>query len=125
QPKYLIAGQLQCFPCNFSVPIKACPTRHCLTRGENSEGICQLKSLFCTMSKFIKQFAGFCAWVAVLCVTARAEILTLNKGDHVCLVGHALADRMQHDGWLETLIVAKPPQHDLVFRNLAVSGDEV
>src|SRR5947207_4978256 len=51
--------------------------------------------------------------------------LTLNKGDHICYVGNALADRMQHDGWLETLIYAKFPKHELVFRNLAVSGDEV
>ncbi|MBM3875546.1 MAG: azurin [Verrucomicrobia bacterium] len=32
---------------------------------------------------------------------------------------------MQHHGWLETLIAAKFPKHDLVFRNLAASGDEV
>ena len=49
----------------------------------------------------------------------------IKKGDHICLIGNTLADRMQHDGWLETLIVAKYPKHDLVFRNLAVAGDEV
>ena len=54
-----------------------------------------------------------------------AQPLTLNKGDHICYLGNALADRMQHDGWLETLIYAKFPQNELVFRNLAVSGDEV
>ena len=54
-----------------------------------------------------------------------ARPLTLNKGDHICYLGNALADRLQHDGWLETLIYAKFPQDDLVFRNLAVSGDEV
>ena len=32
---------------------------------------------------------------------------------------------MQHHGWLETLIHAQYPKHDLVFRNLAASGDEV
>jgi hypothetical protein len=32
---------------------------------------------------------------------------------------------MQHDGWLETLIYAKYPPDDLVFRNLAAAGDEV
>jgi len=32
---------------------------------------------------------------------------------------------MQFSGWLETLIAAQFPQNDLVFRNLAVSGDEV
>jgi glucose/arabinose dehydrogenase/lysophospholipase L1-like esterase len=54
-----------------------------------------------------------------------APALTLNKGDHICYLGNALADRMQHHGWLETLLYAKFPEHDLVFRNLAVSGDEV
>src|SRR5262245_11729193 len=51
--------------------------------------------------------------------------LTLNKGDHICLVGNALAERMQHYGWLETLLHAQFPQHELVFRNLGYSGDEI
>ena len=54
-----------------------------------------------------------------------APVLALNKGDHICSIGNALADRMQHNGWLQTLICAKFPQHDLVFRDLAVAGDEV
>src|SRR5205809_642295 len=54
-----------------------------------------------------------------------AQHLTLNKGDHIAYIGNALADRMQHHPFLETLIYAKFPQHDLVFRNLAASGDEV
>jgi azurin len=54
-----------------------------------------------------------------------ASTLKLNKGDHIALVGNALADRMQHSGYFETLIHAKHPDHQLVFRNLAVSGDEV
>jgi glucose/arabinose dehydrogenase/lysophospholipase L1-like esterase len=56
---------------------------------------------------------------------ASAPALELKNGDHICLVGSALADRMQHHGWLETLIHARFPKHDLVFRNLAVAGDEV
>ena len=65
--------------------------------------------------------------VLLMCVSvpARAQSLELKNADHICLIGNALADRMQHHGWLETLIVAKFPQLDLVFRNLAVSGDEV
>ena len=54
-----------------------------------------------------------------------ADRLELKKGDHIALIGNSLADRMQHHGWLETLLVAKHPQHDLVFRNLAVAADEV
>ncbi|HTH49692.1 MAG TPA: PVC-type heme-binding CxxCH protein [Candidatus Limnocylindria bacterium] len=51
--------------------------------------------------------------------------LELKPGDHIALVGNALADRMQHDGYFETLVVAKFPQDQLVFRNLAAAGDEV
>ena len=54
-----------------------------------------------------------------------APLLKLNKGDHVALIGNTLADRMQHSGYFESLVYAKHPDHDLVFRNLAVAGDEV
>jgi glucose/arabinose dehydrogenase/azurin/lysophospholipase L1-like esterase len=49
----------------------------------------------------------------------------LNPGDRVALIGNALADRMQHHGWLETMIHAQHPQHQIVVRNLAVAGDEI
>jgi putative heme-binding domain-containing protein len=70
-----------------------------------------------------------CLLVA-LCLTlpslaAAAERLELKKGDHICIIGNTLAERMQHDGWLETLITARFPEHDLVFRNLGYSGDEI
>ncbi|MBI5774471.1 MAG: HEAT repeat domain-containing protein [Verrucomicrobia bacterium] len=51
--------------------------------------------------------------------------LQLNPGDHVALIGNSVADRMQHHGWLETLTTARFARHDLVFRNLGFSGDEV
>lgn len=51
--------------------------------------------------------------------------LTLKKGDHIAIVGNVLPDRMQFDGWLESLIYARFPANDLVIRNLAVSGDEI
>jgi len=54
-----------------------------------------------------------------------ANALTLKKGDHVTLIGNTLPDRMQHDGWLETLIQNRFPEHELVFRNLAFPGDEL
>src|SRR5256886_1791487 len=63
--------------------------------------------------------------IALLATTAFGAQLTLNKGDHICYLGNALADRMQHDAWLETLLYARFPRLDLVFRNLAASGDEV
>ena len=50
---------------------------------------------------------------------------TFEKGDHVCIVGNALAERMQHVGWLDARLHARFPKHDLVIRNLGYSGDEV
>src|SRR5213595_1636215 len=55
----------------------------------------------------------------------KPAVLTVNKGDHIAIIGNTLADRMQHDGWLETLLHARFPQHELVIRNLGFSGDEV
>jgi len=57
--------------------------------------------------------------------SAAADKLELRKNDHICIIGNTLADRMQHSGWLESLIYTKFPRHDLVFRNLGFSGDEL
>ena len=65
------------------------------------------------------------AAIALIGSVANAEEFTLNKGDHICIVGNTLAERMQHFGWLETLIHARFPEHNLVFRNLGYSGDEI
>jgi len=54
-----------------------------------------------------------------------AAKLEIHKGDHVCIIGNTLADRMQHDGWLEALFQDRFPQLQLIFRNLGFSGDEV
>jgi glucose/arabinose dehydrogenase len=55
----------------------------------------------------------------------RAADFALQKGDHICFVGGTMAERMQHYGWLETLLHAQYPELELVFRNLAYSGDEI
>src|SRR6516164_8803915 len=54
-----------------------------------------------------------------------AERFRLRRGDHICLIGNTLADRMQHDGWLETYLYSRFPTHDLTIRNLGFSGDEL
>ena len=51
--------------------------------------------------------------------------LELHQGDHICLVGNTLADRMQHDGWLETYLYSRFPKNDLVVRDFGFSGDEL
>ena len=63
--------------------------------------------------------------VSALSSAARADAFELKPGDHISLIGNTLADRMQHDGWLEAHLVSRFPNHDLVFRNLGFSGDEL
>ena len=45
------------------------------------------------------------------------------KGDVVSIIGNGLADRMQHDGWLETLLQAETKGLQLSFRNMSLTGD--
>ena len=54
-----------------------------------------------------------------------ARNLEIRKGDHISLIGNTLADRMQHDGWLETHLQGRFPQHELTIRNLGYSADEL
>ncbi len=58
-------------------------------------------------------------------VAASPDDLQLEKGSHICFIGNTLADRMQHDGWLETALIHRFLHQDLVIRNLGFSGDEV
>ncbi|MCA9170327.1 MAG: dehydrogenase, partial [Planctomycetales bacterium] len=58
------------------------------------------------------------------CTSAIAEI-ELPQGAHICIVGNTLADRMQHDGYLEATLQHDFPTHQLVIRNLGFSGDEL
>lgn len=51
--------------------------------------------------------------------------LALKAGDRISYIGNATADRMQHDGWLDTYFHSRFPMHDLVFRNLGFAGDEL
>ncbi len=76
--------------------------------------------------KLLRSLASLVLSLAILPAGWAAAVpLELKPGDHIAIVGNALADRMQHHGGLETLIYAKFPQHDLVVRNLSAAGDEV
>src|SRR5262249_2874857 len=51
--------------------------------------------------------------------------LEIKSGDHISLIGNTLAHRMQHDGWLETVLQSRFPKNQLTIRNLGFSGDEL
>jgi len=46
-----------------------------------------------------------------------------STGDTVAILGNGLPDRMQHDGWFETLLQSQLGGQQVRFRNLSASGD--
>jgi lysophospholipase L1-like esterase len=64
-------------------------------------------------------------WLAKARAGEPAPRLLIAPGDRIALIGNTLAERMQHDGWLEAFLVSRFPKHDLVIRNLGFSGDEL
>lgn len=67
------------------------------------------------------------AALALLALLAGCSETTvpLEAGDRVVLIGNALAERMQHDGWLETYLQTELPDLELVFRNHGFAGDRI
>ncbi|MDG2207259.1 MAG: HEAT repeat domain-containing protein [Pirellulales bacterium] len=59
---------------------------------------------------------------SLLASTPRIE---LNDGDRIVVLGGTLAERMQHDGWLETMLQSHFPEKQLSVRNLGFSADSV
>lgn len=51
--------------------------------------------------------------------------LDVKEGDKLVVIGNTLAERMQHDGYFETLLQSRFPGKDLVVRNLGWSADEI
>tara|TARA_B100001093_G_scaffold326224_1_gene311221 strand:- start:1740 stop:4616 length:2877 start_codon:yes stop_codon:yes gene_type:complete len=60
----------------------------------------------------------------VATISSKADF-PFENGDRICYIGSGLADRMQHDGWLETLLQSRLSDKQLVFRNLGFTGDTI
>lgn len=56
---------------------------------------------------------------------ALAEAVTLEKDDHICLIGNELGERLQHHNFWETLLHQRTSDKNLTVRNLCFPGDEV
>ncbi|MBC8355253.1 MAG: HEAT repeat domain-containing protein [Planctomycetes bacterium] len=70
-------------------------------------------------------FAVLALTVIALTRTTFAAPLDLGKGDHICLVGNALGERMQHHNYWESLLHQRFSKHELVVRNLCFPADEI
>ncbi len=49
----------------------------------------------------------------------------IGQGQRITLIGNTLAERMQHDGWLEAMLQKRFADKQLVVRNLGFSADAV
>jgi lysophospholipase L1-like esterase len=65
--------------------------------------------------------AIFCDWVS----HATAGAFELQDGDRVVLLGSTLVEHEQSSGYWETMLTARFPDRNIVFRNLGWSGDTV
>ena len=54
-----------------------------------------------------------------------AEPFQFQKGDVVAIFGNGLADRMQHDPWVETALQSQLRGMNISFRNMSFAGDMV
>ena len=71
------------------------------------------------------RIAALAALIGFANVQPAPAAFTLEKQDRICIIGSGLADRMQHDGWLETVLHSAYPKHYLAIRNLGYTGDTV
>ncbi len=90
------------------------------------------RPVHCQRTRLVAIFAGLVLLAAAGSPPLQAagangltKNLEIRKGDHIGLIGNTLADRMQHDGWLETQLQARFPSYELTIRNLGYSADEL
>jgi putative membrane-bound dehydrogenase-like protein len=62
---------------------------------------------------------------AFVAPTAFGQTVSLQPGDHICLTGNALGERLQHTNDWEALLHQQFADKNLVLRNLCFPGDEV
>ncbi|MFT7632169.1 MAG: putative heme-binding domain-containing protein [Mariniblastus sp.] len=80
-----------------------------------------------TLQKHLSLLLIFCFLPAAMAAqSARAdEPFGFKQNDVVAIYGNGLADRMQHDPWVETLLQSQLKGLNVSFRHMSFSGDVV
>ncbi len=73
-------------------------------------------------SRSLSRLAPLILALSAACATPQVE---LKEGDHIVIIGNALADRMQDDGWLESYLQLARPALRLVVRDQGFTGDRI
>ncbi|NND97226.1 MAG: c-type cytochrome [Pirellulaceae bacterium] len=66
-----------------------------------------------------------CSFVAACTTVRAADPFAFEQNDVVAIYGNGLADRMQHDPWVETVLQDQLKGMNVSFRNMSFSGDIV
>ncbi len=73
----------------------------------------------------LRPLGPFALVVLVMTAACARPPLELREGDHIVVIGNALADRMQDDGWLEASLQMARPELHLVVRDQGFTGDRI
>ena len=76
-------------------------------------------------TRFLRRVALLAVPLASTAACTTTSPWQFEEGDHVVIIGNALADRMQHDGWLEAYLQTELPELRLVIRSQGFSGDRI
>ena len=73
----------------------------------------------------LRALARLASLALAMTAACASPAVELKEGDHLVIIGNALADRMQDDGWLEAYLqIARPALH-LVVRDQGFTGDRI
>ena len=72
-------------------------------------------------TRFLRRVALLAVPLASTAACTTTSPWQFEEGDHVVIIGNALADRMQHDGWLEAYLQTELPELRLVIRSQGFS----
>ncbi len=75
-----------------------------------------------SLARPLVRLAPLALAITAACGTPQAK---LEEGDHIVVIGNALADGMRHDGWLETYLQIARPSLQLVVRDQGFTGDRI
>ena len=73
----------------------------------------------------IRLLFSFLSVVLTLQTARAAEPFEFKQNEVVAIYGNGLADRMQHDPWVETVLQSHLKGRNVSFRNMSFSGDMV
>ncbi|MFT7619729.1 MAG: putative heme-binding domain-containing protein [Planctomycetota bacterium] len=84
-----------------------------------------MRSIAFLMMLLASFFVGCSQGDAIEKETQKEALFKFESNDVIAIVGNGLAERMQHDGWIEAALQLQNPDSNLSFYNLGFGADEL